>query len=212
METRRLDKGMLIGVLLVGFGALFLLQQFGFFSFMVKTLWGLGFIGGGAVFLSLFLNDKRQWWALFPAAALACTGLSIILPGGGMIGALWLGGLGAAFLMIHVAYRNWVWPIIPGGVLLSIAALVAFETLTFHWFNGASIMFFGWAATFVAVWYQSTDRHYYSWALIVAAVLGFVGVIILTASVMATMFKIVVPVGLILLGVYSLTDGRLFKR
>ncbi|HYF91719.1 MAG TPA: hypothetical protein VD969_05705 [Symbiobacteriaceae bacterium] len=212
METRRFDKGMVIGAVLIGFGALFLLQTFDIIGFMWKAFWALLFLGGAAAFLAVFAADKRQWWALFPTAGLGFVGLTILLPGSGIAGTLLFALLGAAFLTVHVMNRQWVWPIIPGGVLLTLGAVTLFETVTRHWVDGGVIFFFGLALTFAAVWYQALDRKYYSWALIVAAILGIIGMMVLIGSMIGIFFKFVIPVGLILLGVYALTDGRAFKR
>ena len=212
METRRFDKGMLIGALLVGFGALFLLQSFGIVSFMARTLVSLAFLGGAAAFLMVFANDKRQWWALFPAAGLGFVGLSILLPTSGLTGTLLFVLMGGAFLLVHAVRRDWVWPIIPGGVMLTLAAVTLLETISRRWIDTGAIFFFGLAITFVAVWYQALDRKFYSWALIVAAVLGAVGSLVLIGSLIGLVFKFALPIILILLGVYALTNGRAFKR
>ncbi|HWI61022.1 MAG TPA: hypothetical protein VNT75_04225 [Symbiobacteriaceae bacterium] len=211
METRRTDKGMLIGAVLIGFGVLFLLQSFGIVGFLAKTLWGLGFIGGGAAFLSIFAGDKRQWWSLFPAAGLGFVGLSILLPGAGLTGTILFVLMGGAFLAVHFTRRDWVWPLIPGGVMLTLAAVTLLETVS-HRIDTGAIFFFGLALTFAAVWYQALDRRYYSWALIVAGILGGVGMLVLIGTMLSLMFKVVVPIGLILLGVYALTDGRMFNK
>lgn len=213
MDGRRIDKNWVIGALLIGFGALFLLGQFNVVHFFRDTIIGLMFLGGAAVFLSVFAGDKRQWWSLFPAAGLGFVGLAILTPGGGNImGTILFLLLGAAFLTVHVTRPDQVWPIIPGGVMLTLAAVTFIETVTFHFVDGGAIFFFGLAATFTAVWYRAFDRRHYSWALIVAAVLGGIGALVLIGTMMATFLKFFIPVGMILIGVYALTEGRVFKR
>ncbi|MDF2630015.1 MAG: conserved rane protein of unknown function [Symbiobacteriaceae bacterium] len=213
MDARRLDKNWIIGVLLIGFGALFLLGQFNVVHFLRDTIIGLMFLGGAAVFLSVFATDKQKWWALFPAAGLGFSGLRILMPNGGNImGTIFFLLLGGAFLAVHATRRDQVWPLIPGGVMLTLAAVTFIETISFNLFDGGVIFFFGLAATFVAVWYRALDRHRYSWALIVAAVLGGIGCLVLIGSVMGMFLKFIVPVGMILIGVYALTEGRVFKR
>ena len=120
--------------------------------------------------------------------------------------------LGAAFLTVHVSRPDQIWPIIPGGVLLSLAGVTFIEMVSFHLIDGGAFFFLGLAATFVAVWYRSLDRRRYSWALIVAAVLGAIGCLILIGSLMGAFLKFAIPVGMILIGVYALTEGRVFKR
>lgn len=213
METRRIDKNLLIGVLLVAFGALFLMDQFGVIHFLRDTIIGLMFLGGAAAFLTVFANDRRQWWSLFPAAGLGFVGLAILMPNGGNImGTILFLLLGGAFMAVHATRPDQVWPIIPGGVLLTLALVTFVETISFNLFDGGAIFFFGLAATFVAVWYRALDRRHYSWALIVAAVLAAIGALVLIGSMMGMFFKFGIPIAMILIGVYALTEGRVFKR
>lgn len=213
MDARRIDKNWIIGALLIGFGALFLLGQFNVVHFLRDTIIGLMFMGGAAVFLTVFANDKRNWWALFPAAGLAFVGLAILMPrGGNIMGTILFLLLGAAFMAVHVTRPDQVWPIIPGGVMFTLALVTGIETITFHLIDGGAIFFFGLAATFAAVWYRAFDRRRYSWALIVAAVLAGIGGLVLIGTMMAMFLKFIIPVGMILIGVYALTEGRVFKR
>jgi hypothetical protein len=213
MDARRIDKNWLIGALLIGFGTLFLLGQFNIVHFLRDTVIGLMFLGGAAVFTTVFANDKRQWWALFPAAGLGFVGVAIMMPNGGnILGTIFFLLLGAAFLAVHVTRPDQVWPIIPGGVMLSLAGVTFIETVSFHLIDGGAFFLLGLAATFVAVWYRAFDRQRYSWALIVAAVLGAIGSLVLIGSLMGAFLKFAIPVGMILIGVYALTEGRVFKR
>jgi hypothetical protein len=207
METKRpVDKGMLIGAVLVGIGVLFLLQTVGVINFMWRTTFAVAFLGGAAAFLSVFINDNRQWWSVFPAAGLGFVGMTILFPSGSMAGMLLFLLMGTAFLAVYAVRREWVWPIIPAGVMYTLAAVILFNDVTHlgRFFDGGAIFFFGLALTFLAVWYLAPLRRAYNWALIPAAVLGGLGMLIAIGSAM----KFIIPIGLILIGVYALTNDR----
>ena len=68
---RTIDARVIGGVLLVGFGVLFYLQMLGLLqSFGSELLWGILFGVAGFLFLYVFLRDREQWWAIFPAMPL----------------------------------------------------------------------------------------------------------------------------------------------
>jgi hypothetical protein len=206
METKRpVDKGMLIGAVLVGIGILFLLQTVGIINFMWKTTVAVAFLGGAAAFLTVFINDNRQWWSVFPAAGLGFVGMTILFPHGNLPGMLLFLLLGAAFVTVYSVRRDWVWPIIPAGVMFTLAAVILVNDvlrLGRVFDMGGSIFFFGLALTFAAVWILAPIRKAYNWALIPAAILGGIGMLIAIGSMM----KFIIPIGLILLGVYALTE------
>lgn len=210
MESRKpLDKGTVIGLVLVGLGALFLLNTMGIFDFMWDFTIGLAFLGGGAIFLAVFANDRRQWWALFPSFGLGFIGLMILLdrllPGFDDIGgSLFLGGLGAAFLAVYANKRSEVWPLIPGGVLMTLAVVAGLDQI-FPRFDGGTVFFLGLGLTFSTVYALAPNRSKHGWALIVAAIMF--GIAFLT--VVGTLFKFAFPLILIGLGVFMLRD-RLF--
>jgi hypothetical protein len=212
MESGKpLDKGTMWGIILIGFGALMLLQTMGIVSFLWRGIVALGFIAGGAAFGAVFVGDRRHWWSLFPAFALAAIGLLIgaetFFPWFHFGGTLFLGALGCAFLVVWANQPHQVWPIIPGGVLLTLAAVAGAHELV-PWFSDGSLFFFGLAVTFAAVWAVAPERNRYSWALIVAAALTGVGLLALGGFVL----KLFLPVGLILAGLYALTKRTTIGR
>lgn len=209
METRKpLDKGTVIGLVLVGLGALFMLQTLGIFRFMWDLTISIAFLGGAAVFLAVYANDRRQWWALFPGFGLGFVGLMILLdeflPRFDMGGPLFLGGLGAVFLAVYANRRDQVWPLIPGGVLLTLATVAGLDQL-FPRMDTGGVFFLGLGLTFSMVYAFARDRARHGWALIVAAVMF--GIAFLT--VVGSLFKFAFPLILIGIGVFMLRD-RLF--
>ena len=65
METRSSKNAMIIGILLVLFGVLSLLQNLGMAGFVGELVWGAAFGAGGAVFLYFFLKRDAYWWLPF---------------------------------------------------------------------------------------------------------------------------------------------------
>jgi hypothetical protein len=85
----------------------------------------------GLSFLAVFLMRTGFWWALIPAfIMLALSGVVILeeTPLGvlsEMAGALFLGGVGLAFLVVFIAKRKFWWALIPGFVMLGLGVMVA---------------------------------------------------------------------------------------
>jgi hypothetical protein len=202
-----LDKGMLWGIILIGFGALMLLQTMGIVGFVWRGIVSLGFLAGGAAFGAVYVADRRHWWSLFPAFALAAIGLligaDIFFPWFRFGGSLFLGAIGLAFLLVWAGRQDQVWPVIPGGTLLTLAAVAGVHEI-FPRFPDGSLFFLGLATTFAAVYAFAPDRRQYSWSLIVAAALFGIGLLTLGGLIL----KIVFPLGLILIGVYMLNGKR----
>lgn len=192
-----IEKGTILGLLLVGIGALFLLQNLGIVAGVGRFAVALGFLGGAAIFLLIGLRDHRQWWAFFPAFGLGFVGLQISIPGWGGGGSLFLGGLGLVFAAIYAVQRTHYWPIIPAGVLLTLCVVSGLDA----WFPALStgwLFFAGLAVTFGTVYY--VDRQGAGWAAIVAVVTGLLGLLDLVGSLMKYLF----PVALVLGGLYLL--------
>ncbi|HYG57300.1 MAG TPA: hypothetical protein VD902_04475 [Symbiobacteriaceae bacterium] len=211
METKKpLEKGTVIGLVLVGIGALLMLQTVGIFRFMWDITIAIGFLAGAVIFLAVFANDRKQWWALFPGFGMGFIGLMILLdnffPRLDIGGPLFLGGLGAAFLAVYANRRDQIWPIIPGGVLLTLASVAAYDELFPRWDGGAAIFFLGLGLTFTMVYYLAANRQRHGWALIVAAVMFGIACLTMIGSLAS---NILFPLVLIGLGVFMLRD-RIF--
>lgn len=199
MENRNpMDKGSLWGILLIGVGALFLLQTTGILHFAWNVIVSLGFIFGGLLFLGTFLRDRRQWWALFPAVGMGLVGVTIglggLFPNLHLGGALFLGGIGAAFAAVFASNRGQWWAIIPAGTLLTLATVSLLEGLlpfSFGW-----LFFAGLSATFGFVYWETRQQ----WALIPSLALGGIATLTLVGSFLKFAFPLVlVAVGLYLL-------------
>ncbi len=173
--------------------------------------WGYFFSGlfllGGLVFLSVLVSDRKQWWAAIPGFTLlglgALIGVSQINDALAEFGAVFLFlGISLAFWVIFFLHREHWWAVIPGGVMLSLAALIGVSSFNENngivFFNGGGVFLLGLALTFVLVALLPAKEHNTRWAWIPAGVLGIVS---LVAGFGGTEFgKFVWPAALILAG------------
>lgn len=210
METRSSKKVMIVGVLLVLFGVLSLVQNTGMADFVGTLVWAVAFGTGGAVFLYFFLKHDVHWWASIPAGALLGIAMTIgaeeLLPWlpDGIVGSLFLAVLGLGFLAIVLMSRSRWWAIIPGGVLLSVAATVALSDVLPEGAAG-SVLFLGLAATF-AVLALMRETPALRRMFIPAAVLGVIGVLLMTPALHLIGF--LGPLTLIIIGIALLYGSR----
>lgn len=193
------------GSLLLGAGAVLLVQNFGVFGPAQALLWTLLFALSGAAFVGVVLSERSQWWALIPGATLLSlallTGVQQLAPAFGAAwgGPLFLAGIGLGFGAIYLLDRGRWWAIIPCGALLSLALVAAVETLR-PGADGGSVLFFGLAVTFGLIYLLPTPPQHMAWALFPAGLCALIGLLILTAT--TTALPIVWPIALILAGLY----------
>jgi hypothetical protein len=203
----------LLGILLVVAGVLLGLQQYGYlrgeWSDAVFTgLWALG-----ALYLfDIYRQDRGQWWfglAAFVLAGLAvASGLALFFPqlGGALGGFIFLGAIGAGFL---IAYRrnpgNW-WALIPAGVMISLALISVVDDLPIELpFESGSLLFFGMGLTFLALSQLRVGEERLTWAVYPAIPLLVLGFFVGFGE--AASWNYIWPSLIILLGVYFLVDA-----
>jgi hypothetical protein len=182
-----LSSSIFWGLVLVIGGILLLLDTFGVFKggALFWTVVGM-FIG--LLFLSLFLTNRDNWWALIPGIILlaisATIGLNIFLPGfneTNLSGTIILGGIALSFLLVYVAERSNWWAIIPAGVMATIAIVAMQDSNTSNVASGG-VFFLGLGITFALVAILPTSAGKMHWAWIPAAILGLMGLLILIAA------------------------------
>lgn len=161
----------IIGAVLVLFGVLALLQSLGVLQYE-GTLWGvffgLVFAAAGAGFMMALFQDKvNHWWAAIPGMTLIGLGVLMTLAvlnvkPDELLPAIFMGCIGASFLIVYLLDRTRWWAIIPGGAVTSIAVMILFAQ-TGSW--PAVILFGGLAISFglVAMTVRPGDRSR-SWA------------------------------------------------
>ncbi len=173
----------LVGVLLILFGSIALLQALDVISLqgnLATWIFTAIFILAGLIFLYVLLQaPKSNWWAAIPGCTLAGLGVMMALVnipnfieeiGVG----IFLASIGLSFIIILLIQRTFWWAIIPGGVMISIALLVGLSFI--EAFNSPWLMFFGFAATFAAIaLYTRQPGEKFHWAWIPALVFVVLG-------------------------------------
>ncbi len=185
--------------LLVAGGLVLLALQLGWMSWFSDWLWALLFLGGGAAFSYRYWRNRRDWWALIPGAALTAIGVTIVAGEAG--GAYFLGVLGIGFALVYLTGHERWWAIVPAGILITLA-LVAWIDVRAPRLDTAWLFFLGVAATFGLLYLLPASQGGQRWAVYPAlAALVVLAIVLLTGAVSG----VVVPIALILVGLYLLT-------
>jgi hypothetical protein len=196
-----------VGIALVLVGGFLLLQNLGVITpepEVFSVLFGLG----GAVFVYVFVVNRKNWWALIPGLTLiGLAGLivwdSFVPAAEGWAVSFLLGSIALAFLVIYLNDREHWWAIIPAGVMLTNAVMAGLLSGTTQIHEASGIFFLGLALTFAVLGILPTPHGRQKWALIPAVILLFVGVLFF--AVLAEMMAYVWPVALILGGLWFIT-------
>jgi len=191
------------GLLLILAGVLFLLDLTGYIS-IGDYQWAIILGIGGLAFFSVFIADRKQWWALFPSFGLLIGAAVLFLETafpelpGDLGGAIALGGIGLAFLIIYlINTENW-WALIPAGVLISLSLGLGLSVFI-DGLEVGGVLLIGLGLTFGLIGLVPTQQGRMRWAFIPALILLAIGVIILLASF--NLFLYLWPLGLIAVGV-----------
>lgn len=209
-----LASRVLWGILLIAAGIIFLLDNLGVLA-IGELLWIVIFTIAGAGFLSVYIQDRRHWWAFIPGLTLLSVAVTIllgfILPTGSdeWIGGIVPFGIGLSFLLIYLNDREQWWAIIPMGVMFTVAFMVLLESLPrlgqqARGFEMGGLFFLGMGLTFALVALlpgsATRTREQMRWAWIPAAILLVIGIFILTA--LTNLINYLWPLALILLGLF----------
>jgi len=200
------NSSMIWGIILVVAGVVFLLQSLGIVDEIGPLVFAPIFGVAGLAFVTVYLRNKKSWWALIPGFGLLGLAsmmlIDMFLPRvGTIVGAgILLGALAASFLVIYATEReNW-WAIIPCGVLATLAVITVLTELA-PAFDSGLLIFIGLGITFFVVALTPTagdpSRR---WALIPGGVLTVFGAILLADSM--AVFRYVWPAVLIIVGGY----------
>lgn len=222
---RSAKTSIIAGIALMAAGVLLLLDLLGILNSAV-LVWPLIFAAAGTGFITLFFRSRDNWWAAIPGSVFLGLAAVIVItqlwPGPA---AYWAGAflflfMGAGFGAVYVRERaNW-WALIPCGVMLTLALVVA---LPQNWegMPVAAVLFLGLAATFAALSLVpirtapgpgqpaavpgrpgAGEPSRMKWPLIPAAVLAVLGLIFaVQATALLTASEFFVPVLLLLAGV-----------
>lgn len=203
---RILNSPITWGLALVGAGVLFLLQNLGVLGPFDNIGWTILFGLAGLLFLGAFVGDAGRWWALIPGMTLlglaALIGLGDIAPSLAerLGGPLFLGAIGLSFWLIYLTHREHWWAVIPGGVLVTLAAVAAVPDGVSGLATGG-LFFLGVALTFGLLYVLPTPHGRMDWAVYPAAASLALGVLVLIGAggVMGYLWPaVLIAVGLLL--------------
>jgi hypothetical protein len=192
------------GLLLIAGGVVFLLENLNVLT-IGGYFWAALFAIGGLAFMSVFVANRQNWWSLIPGITLLAIGVIIFLdqvsPGATEVfgGAIVLGGIGLAFLVVYLINRSNWWALIPAGVMFTLVAVVILEQ-TLTGIETGGIFFLGLGLTFVLVAILPSPEGQMRWALIPGGILLIMGIFLTAALTQA--INIVWPLALILVGLY----------
>lgn len=200
------DQSKLVwGGILILAGILFLLQEFSILGNAFQYLWLLLMAAGATVFLWIYFTQQEQWWAIIPGLTLlglslaGLEGLLNIFPASNLTGTVFLGCISIAFWLVYLRRQEQWWAIIPGGVLLTLAAVTVVESIL-GWTE--VVFFLGLAVTFALVGILPNQQQDTRWAFIPAGIMAVLGVLLFAPFKSAML--IFWPAALIALGVYIL--------
>jgi len=211
----------LAGIVLIALGVLLLLDRLDVLESAAYVPM-LIFASIGAVFLSLFVHSRDNWWAAIPGSVflgMAAVAAATRLTDSRAVGALLFLFMAAGFGAVYVRERaNW-WAFIPCGVMLTLAVIVTLPE-ELQGTPVAAVLFLGLAATFgllSLVPVQAAEgTGGMKWPLVPAAVLGMVSAILALQSValfIAVDFAvltvmILAGIGLLVYGFRALSNGH----
>ena len=201
------------GLLLILAGVLLLLDTFDIFK-GGDLFWTIVSAFAGVLFISSYVTNHDNWWALIPGTILltvsATIGLTSFLPGfsqTNLVGILILGGIALSFLLIYlVNQRNW-WAIIPAGVMATLGVVSVFDIGAMGAASGG-IFFLGLGITFGLVAILPNPVGQMRWAWIPAGILALIGILILIAA--ENLINYIWPAAFIIAGIYLIY--RAFRR
>lgn len=206
MEDRK--SRILLGLLLIVGGVIFLLMSLDIipgegWPLMWITLFGMA----GLAFWTVFIRNPEQWWPIIPGMTLL--GLATLIGletfaapqvGDTWAPAIFMGSISLSFWIIYAitGAEQW-WAIIPGGVLLTIAAIVVLSSFAAEELTGGVFML-GMGFTFLLIYLLPGEERRSGWPLIPAGIMGIIG-LFLIASV-AEVLNYLWPIALLLAGAY----------
>lgn len=194
------------GGFLIAFGLLLLADNLDWLGDWDAPIWSLILGAISLVFLTTFISDRQQWWALIPGLVILGIAVAVFLAEQDLIAdyvvaSIILASIGLPFLLIFTIDRQHWWALIPGMTMSGSAVAVFFEGIGV--IGGAAvggIIVGGISLGFVSIYL--IDRKQW-WALIPGGVMGSVAFFLLLAAAS----RFIWPVALILLGLLLLRGG-----
>jgi hypothetical protein len=200
---KRIEWRAVVGIVLLVFGVLFLLQSFDVLP-GGGWLWSVPFALGGVVFLILLFRGKQNWWAVIPGLVLLSLGAIIALdefaPGfsNRFGGSIFLAGIALSFLIVYMMNTSSWWALIPTGVLTTLSLVAGLDEVGA--FETGAVFFLGLALTFGLLAILPTGGTRMRWPWIPALVLLVMGALLSIGA--ENMLVYILPAALILAGLY----------
>lgn len=215
------NASIITGVILIALGLLLLLDRLGVTdtgAFVAPLI----FAAVGALFLSLFVRRRENWWAAIPGSVFL--GLAAVITATQLTAGAWGAALlflfmGAGFAAVFLREPgNW-WALIPSGVMFTLAVIVALPQ-ALQGTPTAAVLFLGLSATFgvlslipVRVDEASNHRERMRWPLIPAGILAVMGLIfVLQAMAVLIPVDFAFPAVMILAGIALMVYAYLAHR
>ncbi len=204
-----------LGVILIVLGALFLLHESRFFYVQEETIISIVFALGGLALLNNY-RQTRDNWKLILGGALLFIGFVIFNAGMGLIdddfiGVFFLWAIALAFLSVYVKNPKIWWPIIPGGVLLTIGTMVAIEQVWWSLGDLNGVFFFvGIGATFGYLYKIRNEENKLAWAKWPAVAALALSVVVFAGETFRNAEDYIFPILLIGVGLFLI--ARNLKR
>jgi hypothetical protein len=209
-----LRSRVLWGILLVAGGIALLLENLDIFR-LGGLIWGNVLGIAGIIFLSVYLENRINWWSLIPSVSLLALSFGALLGffspsfAESVGSSIVLGGIGLSFLLVYLVNReNW-WAIIPAGVLATLAVVSAVDGGSYAVDTGG-IFFIGVGLTFLLVAILPTPVGQMKWALIPALIMFVMGTLI--SSQRQDILLYVWPILIIMVGGYLVYKAVMSNR
>jgi hypothetical protein len=209
---RKISYGSVIwGGVLIILGLGLLIENLNLLGDWNVPFWSLLLGAFGLFFLTVYVRDRAQWWALIPGLAILVIAVAVLLAelelvAGYLVGAVILGGVGLPFLTIFISDRQHWWALIPGLTMFGTAVAVLLEGLgVIEGETVGAIVVGGVSLGFIAIYL--VDRRQW-WALIPGGIMGIIAFFLL----LATAAEFVWPTALILLGLLMLRGSLRGRR
>ena len=200
------STGLWWGFLLAGGGALWLADATGVVSVSAVVV-AIFFALAGIGFAVDFARDSHSWWAAIPAGALLGLGALVAFVevtaapdawGASML----LAGSGLGFAAVYLRNRDHWWALVPAGLLLSVAIIVASTPIVGPGEGVAVVVLGVIAAILVALAFIPIRGRRMLWLLVPAGMLGVVaGFLARGAAEALEPFNWVSPAALLVVGV-----------
>jgi hypothetical protein len=209
-----LRSRILWGILLVAGGIALLLENLDILR-LGGFIWGAVLGITGIIFLSVYFENRLNWWSLIPGVSLLGLSFAALLEffspsfAESVGSSIVLGGIGLSFFLAYLVNReNW-WAIIPAGVLATLAVVSAVDVGNYDVDTGG-IFFIGVGLTFLLVAILPTPVGQMKWAFIPTLIMFVMGTLI--SSQRQDILLYVWPILIILVGGYLVYRAVMSNR